>query len=67
MIYPTQRTEIEEKGPRPQRRRCATGWMDEANDEISPRIGLPYLPVIDWPDFSYADLAALQQWLRDLK
>jgi hypothetical protein len=28
----------------------ATGWMDEANDEISPRLGLPPLPVVDWPD-----------------
>jgi hypothetical protein len=30
----------------------ATGWMDEANEEISPRLGLPELPVIAWPDFS---------------
>jgi hypothetical protein len=26
----------------------ATGWEDEANDEISPRLGLPQLPVIIW-------------------
>lgn len=26
----------------------ATSWMDEANDEIGPRIGLPRLPYIDW-------------------
>ncbi len=24
--------------------------MDEANEVISPRLGLPELPVIDWPD-----------------
>ena len=26
--------------------------MDEANTEISPRIGLPAIPVIDFPDVS---------------
>jgi hypothetical protein len=28
----------------------ATTWMDDANDVISPRLGLPRLPVVDWPD-----------------
>jgi hypothetical protein len=28
----------------------ATTWMDDANEVISPRIGLPTLPVIAWPD-----------------
>ncbi|BCY11936.1 hypothetical protein L3i22_070240 [Actinoplanes sp. L3-i22] len=28
----------------------ATTWMDEANEVISPRLGLPPLPVVDWPD-----------------
>jgi hypothetical protein len=28
----------------------ATSWMDEANEVISARIGLPDLPVVDWPD-----------------
>jgi hypothetical protein len=28
----------------------ATGWMEEANDDVSPRIGLPELPVVMWPD-----------------
>lgn len=28
----------------------ATGWEDDANLEISPRIGLPELPVVIWPD-----------------
>lgn len=28
----------------------ATTWMAEANEVISPRIGLPDLPVVEWPD-----------------
>jgi hypothetical protein len=24
--------------------------MDDANDEIAPLLGLPALPVVDWPD-----------------
>jgi hypothetical protein len=28
----------------------ATTWMAEANEMISPRIGLPALPVVDFPD-----------------
>ncbi|SCG38097.1 HAD domain-containing protein [Micromonospora coxensis] len=28
----------------------ATTWMAEANEVISPRLGLPNLPVVDWPD-----------------
>ncbi len=28
----------------------ATSWMAEANEEIAPRIGLPELPVVTWPD-----------------
>ncbi|MEF9905633.1 HAD domain-containing protein [Streptomyces sp. P9-A2] len=28
----------------------ATTWLDEANDTVSPRIGLPTLPVVRWPD-----------------
>jgi hypothetical protein len=28
----------------------ATTWMADANSEIAPRIGLPELPVVDWPD-----------------
>jgi hypothetical protein len=28
----------------------ATTWMADANDVVSPRIGLPELPVVDWPD-----------------
>lgn len=28
----------------------ATTWMTEANEVISPRLGLPDLPVVEWPD-----------------
>ena len=28
----------------------ATTWMAEANEVVSPRLGLPQLPVIEWPD-----------------
>jgi hypothetical protein len=28
----------------------ATAWEDEANAEIAPRIGLPQLPVVKWPE-----------------
>jgi len=28
----------------------ATAWEDDANTEIAPRIGLPQLPVVNWPD-----------------
>ncbi|GHJ44269.1 hypothetical protein Cs7R123_16110 [Catellatospora sp. TT07R-123] len=27
----------------------ATSWTDEANEWISPRLGLPELPVVPWP------------------
>nr|WP_238355797.1 HAD domain-containing protein [Kribbella sandramycini] len=28
----------------------ATTWMDDANEAISPLLGLPTLPVVTWPD-----------------
>ncbi|MFI5999422.1 hypothetical protein ACIA98_03245 [Streptomyces sp. NPDC051366] len=28
----------------------ATTWMDDANEWVAPRIGLPDLPVVAWPD-----------------
>ncbi|MET8095675.1 HAD domain-containing protein [Streptomyces sp. NPDC005236] len=30
----------------------ATTWMEEANESIAPRIGLPRLPVVEWPEDS---------------
>ncbi|WP_369367035.1 HAD domain-containing protein [Streptomyces sp. CG4] len=28
----------------------ATTWMEEANEVVAPRLGLPKLPVVEWPD-----------------
>ncbi|MBO4209575.1 HAD domain-containing protein [Micromonospora echinofusca] len=28
----------------------ATTWMAQANEVLSPRLGLPDLPVVEWPD-----------------
>ena len=28
----------------------ATAWLEDANTEIAPRIGLPNLPVVTWPE-----------------
>ncbi|MFY1670033.1 HAD domain-containing protein [Plantactinospora sp. WMMB334] len=28
----------------------ASTWMAEANEVVAPRLGLPGLPVVDWPD-----------------
>ncbi|RVU27813.1 hypothetical protein EOT10_05880 [Streptomyces antnestii] len=28
----------------------ATTWMDDANDCVAPLLGLPRLPVVDWPE-----------------
>ncbi|RFU36845.1 hypothetical protein DZF91_35985 [Actinomadura logoneensis] len=33
----------------------ATTWMTDANDLISPRLGLPPLPVVEWPEPSALD------------
>ena len=33
----------------------ASSWMAEANEEIAPRIELPQLPVVDWPEDQLAD------------
>ncbi|MEV4415843.1 HAD domain-containing protein [Catellatospora sp. NPDC049609] len=43
-----------EHGPRLRRLPCdlvwATTWMADANEVIAPRLGLPELPVVTWPD-----------------
>ncbi|WP_336206997.1 HAD domain-containing protein [Nonomuraea sp. LPB2021202275-12-8] len=33
----------------------ATTWMDDANECVAPRIGLPQLPVVTWPEPSDVD------------
>jgi len=40
----------------------ATTWLEDANIEISPRIGLPNLPVVTWPEPTRAD-EHVDQWL----
>ncbi len=39
----------------------ATTWEDDANTEIAPRLGLPRLPVVHWPDSS-ADHEGEDRW-----
>jgi hypothetical protein len=31
----------------------ATTWMEEANETVAPRLGLPALPVVPWPEEPY--------------
>ncbi|RSN27327.1 hypothetical protein DL990_29475 [Amycolatopsis sp. WAC 01416] len=33
----------------------ATTWLQDANDSLAPRLGLPRLPVVDWPEPSDTD------------
>jgi hypothetical protein len=33
----------------------ATTWMEEANEVLAPLLGLPALPVVDWPEPSVED------------
>lgn len=33
----------------------ATTWLDDANAAVGPRIGLPVLPVVTWPEPTPAD------------
>ncbi|WP_109000402.1 hypothetical protein [Streptomyces rishiriensis] len=33
----------------------ATTWLDDANTLLAPRLGLPALPVADWPDETWPD------------
>lgn len=41
----------------------ATTWEEDANAEIAPRIGLPKLPVVNWPDPS-DDQQREDRWFR---
>ncbi|MEU6659060.1 HAD domain-containing protein [Streptomyces sp. NPDC046821] len=34
----------------------ATTWMDDANDHVAPLLGLPPLPVVDWPEPSVQEV-----------
>ncbi|MFI9454292.1 hypothetical protein [Amycolatopsis sp. NPDC052450] len=33
----------------------ATTWLQDANDSLAPRLGLPRLPVVEWPEPSDTD------------
>ncbi|MEU1585432.1 HAD domain-containing protein [Micromonospora sp. NPDC005710] len=37
----------------------ATTWMSDANDVLAPLLGLPTLPVVNWPD---ADEVSVLHW-----
>jgi Swiss Army Knife RNA repair-like protein len=37
----------------------ATTWMDDANEIVAPRLGLPLLPVLDFPDDEDIPVAGL--------
>ncbi|MFB7058759.1 hypothetical protein ACFCXT_37255 [Streptomyces vinaceus] len=40
----------------------ATTWMADANAWVAPRIGLPELPVVSWPDPSEEDALTGTHW-----
>ncbi len=40
----------------------ASSWMAEANEEVAPRIGLPPLPLVDWPEDGEDQLASGVHW-----
>ncbi|GAA1631650.1 HAD domain-containing protein [Nonomuraea maheshkhaliensis] len=40
----------------------ATTWEDQANAELAPRLGLPRLPVVNWPEPS-AEAEHEDRWL----
>lgn len=42
----------------------ATTWMQEANEILSPLLGLGHLPVVVWPELSGADEADARQGLH---
>ena len=37
----------------------ATSWMDEANEVVAPRLGLPELPLVQWPDADHQTASGL--------
>jgi hypothetical protein len=40
----------------------ATTWMEVANEAIAPRLGLPKLPVMEWPDSGADDAPRGLHW-----
>ncbi|WP_043673157.1 HAD domain-containing protein [Streptomyces xylophagus] len=53
-------------GPRLTALRCelvwATTWMDDANTCVAPWLGLPQLPLVDWPDPAEGGLGGGLHW-----
>jgi hypothetical protein len=44
----------------------ATTWMADANASVAPRLGLPDLPLVDWPDDEEYDVPRLHWKTRAL-
>ncbi|MEV5335410.1 HAD domain-containing protein [Streptomyces werraensis] len=44
----------------------ATTWMEEANAVVAPRLGLPRLPVLEWPETDATSLHGLHWKTRPL-
>ena len=42
----------------------ATTWEDEANTELAPRLGLPRLPVVHWPEPSGEEDELEDRWFN---
>ncbi|WP_327065784.1 HAD domain-containing protein [Kitasatospora sp. NBC_01302] len=40
----------------------ATAWTTDANEYLAPRLGLPQLPVVDWPEPTAEDLWSGLHW-----
>ncbi|MER5891143.1 HAD domain-containing protein [Streptomyces sp. NPDC001941] len=40
----------------------ATTWTHDANDSVAPWLGLPPLPVVDWPDEDEEDEVSGRHW-----
>ena len=40
----------------------ATTWMADANECVAPRLGLPQLPILDWPDPPDDDASGALHW-----
>ncbi len=44
----------------------ATAWMADANKEIAPVLGLPELPVVEWPDPDVKDIDGIHWKTRHI-
>ncbi len=57
---------VPEHGPRLLKLPCelmwATSWMEDANDVLAPLLGLPRLPVVDFPDAPEQEQTGMLHW-----